>query len=168
MTLYHWCPPAIHTITQIVLPPRLLSMIKGSTSLGTFFLGDDFDLSETFTELLTERGGHPEPTAQVVADLMAELVEPTQGAFMQFFFFPVFSSEPSHVLADGRFPVWKWAKPQSIYRTSGLWEANLSKVLDQGEWNGDKDLMILVVGVREEILETIVAGLWKFSTLDTF
>jgi hypothetical protein len=140
-------------------------MVKGFTPLGTFFLGDYFDLSGTFTELLTERGGNPEPTPQVVADLMAEIVEPTQGAFMQFFSFPVFSNEPSRVLADGRFPVWKWVKPQSIYRTNSLWEADLSQVLDQGEWNGGKDLMILVVGVTEEILEIIGTGVRKFTTL---
>lgn len=29
-------------------------------------------------------------------------------------------------------------KPQSIYRTSGLWEAELSKVLDNGEWAGQR------------------------------
>ncbi|KAK3292177.1 uncharacterized protein B0H64DRAFT_419530 [Chaetomium fimeti] len=144
MTLYRWCPPAVRTITRVVLSPRLLSMVGGFTPLG---------------------GGNPEPTPQIVADLMAEMVEPKQGAFMRFFSFPVLSNEPSRILADGFFPVWKWVKPESIYRRGGLWEPDLSSVLGHGEWDAGKGLVILAVGVKEEAWQFIVAGDRKFPTL---
>ena len=83
-------------------------------------MGNDLDMSETLTQLLTERGGNPELTAQVLADLIAELDVPAQRTFLEFFSFSVLSSNPSRVFDDGRFPVWKWVKPESVYRKMGL------------------------------------------------
>ncbi|KAL2176344.1 uncharacterized protein P884DRAFT_260883 [Thermothelomyces heterothallicus CBS 202.75] len=165
MTLYHWCPPTVHATTTVVLSPRLLSMVKGFTFLGTFFLGDELDMSEMLTRLLTERGGNPEPTSYVLTGLIAELATPGQGTFMHFFSFPVFSNNPSHLFGDGLFPVWKWVKPESIYRKTGFWEADLATVLDHGEWNAGKDLVLLSGGVAEETLGIIVAGDRKFPGL---
>lgn len=168
MTHYHWCPPTVRVVTRVVVSPRLLSTVKGFSPLGTFFLGDEFDVSKAFTKLLTEteRGGNPEPTTlKMLADLMAKIVEPSQGAFMQFFSFPVLSNSPSRVLGDGLFPVWKWVKPESIYFRKGFWEANLSKVLDHGEWNGGRDLVILAVGVAEGALQIILSGDRSFPVL---
>lgn len=102
MMLYHWSPPPVYTIMRRVVSPRLSTMSRGFTPLGIFYLGDYFDLSETFTELLTKQGGNPESTPQGVADLGGEVVEPTQGAFIQSFSV-VFGNNPSRVLDDGRF-----------------------------------------------------------------
>ena len=136
--LYHWCPPAIHITATPILSRHLLSTVKGFTPLGTFFMGNDLDMSETLTKLLTELGGNSELTAQVLANLIAELAMPAQGTFLESFCFPVRSNNRSRVFDDGLFPVWKWVKPESVYRKMGLWEADITKALDHGEWTGDK------------------------------
>ena len=105
MMLYHWCPPAIHITATPILSRHLLSRVKGFTPLGTFFVGNDLDMAETLTKLLTERGGNPELTAQLLADLIAELAVPAQGTFLEVFSFPVRSNNPSRVFDDGLFPV---------------------------------------------------------------
>ncbi len=166
MMLYHWCPPAIHIMAAPIVSQHLLSIIKGFKRLGTFFVANDLDTTETLSKLLTERGGNPELTAQVLTDLIAELAVPAEGTFFEFFSFPVLSNNPSRVFDDGLFPVWKWAKPKSVYQKKGLWEADIAKVLDHGEWNGGKELVLLAAGIAEETLQTIVGGNRRFTRLE--
>lgn len=59
------------------------------------------------------------------------------------------------MFGDGTFPVWKWATPESSYRKSGFWEAKLRHALQDGEWNGGKDLTILPGIVSGKTLNTI-------------
>jgi hypothetical protein len=138
--------------------------VTGFTYLGTFFLGDELDISGTLSQLLTTRAGNRELTPQLLTNLMAELVIPGQGSSMRFFSFPVLSVNSNHVFGDSLLPVWKWVKPDSIYCKTGFWEADLSKALDDGEWNGGKDLVLLTGGVTEETLQIIVAGNRKFTS----
>ncbi|KAK4124061.1 hypothetical protein N657DRAFT_672045 [Parathielavia appendiculata] len=171
MTLYHWLPPTVRTITRVTVAPRLFSMMKECVSLGTFFVGDDIDVSEIFTRLLTERGESPESlTPQVLADLIAagEVSVPAKGAFIRFFSFTVFSNDPSPsaVSGEGEIRVWKWVKRESMYRKSGVWEPDLHKVLDHGEWNAGKNLVILSAGVAEEAWQTAVARHRVIPTLE--
>ena len=146
-------------------------MMKECVSLGTFFVGDDLDVSEIFTRLLTERVESLESlTPQGLADLIAagEVSVPAKGAFMRFFSFPVFSNDPSPsvVSGEGEFRVWKWVKRESIYRKRGVWEPDLHKVLDHGEWNAGKDLVILLAGVAEEAWQTAVGRYRVIPTLE--
>ncbi|KAK4101943.1 hypothetical protein N658DRAFT_495882 [Parathielavia hyrcaniae] len=187
MTLYHWSPPTVRAIARrVTVAPRLFSMAKESVALGTFFVGDDLDLSEIFSRLLAERG--PEDlesvrlTPRVLADLIAagEVSVPVRGAFMRFFSFLVFSNDdpssspspcPSAVSSGGEgefrsFRVWKWVKRESRYRKKGVWETNLHKVLDHGEWNAGKNLVILSAGVAEEAWQAAVGRYRVISTLD--
>ncbi len=165
MMLYHWCPPDIHITAIPTLSRQLLSTVKEFTPLGTFFVGNDVDMSKTLSKLLTERGGTPELTAQVLADLMAELAVPVEGTFFQFFSFPVLSNNPSRVFVDGLYPVWKWVKPESVYRKMGVWKADIGNALEHGDWNGGKELVLLVAGVTEETLQTVVRGKRNFTSL---
>ncbi|KAB5580294.1 hypothetical protein GE09DRAFT_1081631 [Coniochaeta sp. 2T2.1] len=99
---------------------------------------------------------------------MTVIPVPGQGTTpMQFFSFPVFSADPCHApIRDDLVPVWKWAKPNSVYWVKmGFWEADLSKVLDHGEWNGGRDLRLLTGRVMEEALQIVVSEDWKFATL---
>ena len=166
MTLYHWSPPAIHITAIPTLSRHLLSLVKGFTPLGTFFVGNGVDMSETLSRLLTERGGNPELTAQTLTDLIAELDVPTEGTLFEFFSFSVLSNNPSRVFDDGLFPVWKWVKPESVYQKMGGWEADVAQALDHGEWNGGKELVLLAAGVTEETLQTIMDRKRKFTCLE--
>ncbi len=163
--LYHWCPPAIHITATPIVSRHLISTIKGFKRLGTFFVANALDTAETLSKLLTERGGNLDLTAQVLTDLIAELAVPAEGTFFEFFSFPVLSNNPYGVFDDGLFPVWKWAKPESVYQNKGLWEADIAKVLDHGEWNGGKELVLLAAGVTGETLQTTVGGNMKLTRL---
>ncbi|KAB5551014.1 hypothetical protein GE09DRAFT_1124539 [Coniochaeta sp. 2T2.1] len=169
VTLYYWCPPTVCILTTVIISPRLLSAVKGFISLGRFFLQDGLDISSTLSELLAERTGDLELTPQLLAELMTELITPGgQGTTtpMQLFSFPVFSADTCHApIRDGLVPVWKWAKPDSVYRVKrGFWEADLSKALDHGEWNGGRNLRLLTGEVTEEALRIAVSGDWKFAS----
>lgn len=172
VTLYHWCHPTACAKMTAALPPDALHAIKGFASLGTFFLPGDFDISKTPPELLTATATatapapSPEPTAQLLADLIAQLAVPEQGDFVRFFSFSVFSDSSTEIFGDGLRPVFKWAKPDGVYRKSGFWEAELLTAVEDGEWTGGKDLILLVNGVSEDTLQIIRAGEWKFTRLE--
>lgn len=48
--------------------------------------------------------------------------------------------------------MWKWVKPQSIYRKSGSWETTLEKAVVDGEWSAGKGMVILVQSIHDENL----------------
>ena len=52
-----------------------------------------------------------------------------------------------------------------MYQKKGLWEADINKALDHGEWTGGKELVLLTAGVAEETLQTTVGGNRKFTRL---
>ncbi|KAK3305021.1 uncharacterized protein B0T15DRAFT_187180 [Chaetomium strumarium] len=166
--LYHWRPPTVRAITMVKVSPRLFSMIKGSSSLGTFFLQDDLNISETLYKLLTATHAAAgwEPTAQLLTDLVAQLPVPERGTLMEFFSFPVLSDNPEQPLGDSLFPVWKWVKPESIYpRKTGFWETHLHRALDDGEWNAGKGLTLALSGVPEQALQRITGSQRRLTSL---
>ncbi|KAK3299299.1 uncharacterized protein B0H64DRAFT_317105 [Chaetomium fimeti] len=176
VALCHWKPPTVsHVEATVVLPPRLLSIIKGFTSLGTFDVLDDLDIAVRLSELLAalpEDSGlaaGPEPTSQLLASLMGRLEVPDQeSSSLRFFSFPLFNDDPDKVLGNGLSPAWKWVKPESIYRKTGFWEAGLYEVLDSGEWNAGRNLTLLTKGVPEETLKDIEGGDQKSTRLAVF
>ncbi|KAK4243431.1 hypothetical protein C7999DRAFT_18213 [Corynascus novoguineensis] len=166
--LYHWRPPSVRTIALEKLSPRLLSTIKNAVSLGTFFLEDDLEVSETFSELLAAQPENPEPTAQLFSALVSQLPAPNRGTRMQFFTFPVLGDSSDQVIGEGCFPVWKWVKPESMYpRKRGVWETKLHKALDDGEWNAGKDLILLVRGVSEHGLQAVERAGYTTASLES-
>ncbi|KAH6845472.1 hypothetical protein B0I37DRAFT_417006 [Chaetomium sp. MPI-CAGE-AT-0009] len=175
VALCHWKPPTVsHVETTVVLPPRLLSNIKGFTPLGTFGVPDDLDVAVALSELLAalpdDSGlvAGPEPTPQLLASLMARLGVPDQGSSLRFFFFPLYSDDPNQVLGNGLSPAWKWVKPDSIYRKAGFWEAGLHEALDSGDWNAGRNLILLTRGVSEETLKDIADKDQKSTRLEAF
>ncbi|KAK4236583.1 hypothetical protein C8A03DRAFT_45452 [Achaetomium macrosporum] len=169
VTLYHWSPPTVRAKITLVMSPDVLSAIKGFSSLGTFFLPGHFDISKTLSELLEAAPTLPsqEPTPQLFTDLISQLAMPDQGSLLRFFSFPVFSNSRTEIFSDGLLPVWKWVKLDSIYRKRGFWEAGLNKAIEDGEWNGGKNLVLLVRGVSEQTRQTIVAGERKYTSFET-
>ncbi|SPQ26993.1 df1a12f7-6e9b-4f6b-82d1-3f3f6c146925 [Thermothielavioides terrestris] len=161
VTLYHWRPPTVREKFTVILPPGILQTIKGSASLGTFFLSKDLDIGDTLSVLLTASSyDDPEPTppsSKLFADLVAQMAMPDKkGRFFQFFSFPVLSDSADDVLGDELFPAWKWAKPDSVYpRKGGFWDDDLHQVLEDGEWSGGKDLILLMRAVSEEVLQAV-------------
>ncbi|KAB5536370.1 hypothetical protein GE09DRAFT_325521 [Coniochaeta sp. 2T2.1] len=168
MTLYHRRPPKVSEKTAVMLSPALLRNIKGFVSLSTFFLSEDMDISTTFSDLLTtEQSGDPpgpgqRATAELPTDRISRLPLPesdNKGTFVRFFSFPVSSNSPDDIVitGDGLVPVWRWVKPDSTYRKAGFWEAKLDEALEDGEWNGGKNLLVLVRGVAEAALRSMTA-----------
>lgn len=150
------------------MSPSALPVIKNFTSLGTFFLSDEIDISQPLSDLLTATAPSPQPTSQLLTDVVARLPQPKRGTFLQFSSFPVFGDIPDHVSIHELLPVWKWIKPGSPYRTTGFWEAELDKVLEDGEWNAGKELVLLVRGVSEEKLQSARAGGRKIINFEHF
>ena len=168
VALCRWHPPTVSHVEMATaeVPPRLFSVIKDAQPLGTFYLPDYLDVAATLSELLAAR---PEElrlaadglvlTSKRLASLMGGLEVPeVGGAWLQFFSFPLHSDSPQQVLGKGLCPIWKWAKPGSIYRTAGSWETSLHGALDDGEWNGGRNLLLLTRGVSEERLKAMELG----------
>jgi hypothetical protein len=172
--LHHWHLPTVRTLTSARLPPSILSGLKDSASLGTFPIPVDVDIPEVFSGLLkstsslTDRDVKLSP--QTLANLVRELNDGSGSdeTQMQFFTFPILSNAPDPVLSPTLVPVWKWIKPDSTYRRAGFWEGDLHKTLEDGEWNGGKNLTILISGVSERTRQTIACSEmgWKFSSLE--
>ncbi len=66
-------------------------------------------------------------------------------------------------MTGGPAPVWKWAKPESIYgRTTGFWKTDMERAMMDGEWNAGKELHLWVEGVSEERREELRTGRVRF------
>ncbi|KIH93432.1 hypothetical protein SPBR_04520 [Sporothrix brasiliensis 5110] len=63
-----------------------------------------------------------------------------------------------HIFSDGRVPLWKWVEPAVPYGPlRGMWETELAQALEDGQWRGGTDLMLLVAGVSEATRQSLVA-----------
>lgn len=51
--------------------------------------------------------------------------------------------------------IWKWSKPSSLYRTSGLWTKAFSETVVDGRWNTGSSFDLLVTGVSKEQKEIL-------------
>ncbi|KAB5580533.1 hypothetical protein GE09DRAFT_442788 [Coniochaeta sp. 2T2.1] len=162
-----------------MLSPALLRNINGFASLGTFFLSEYMDISTTLSGLLTteQPGGPPGPgqraTTELLTDLISRLPVPesdNKGTFIRFFSFPVSSNSPDDIVitGDGLVPVSRWVKPDGTYRKAGFWEAKLDEALEDGEWNGGKNLLLLVGGVAEAGFRSMTAQGINVMDLERF
>jgi hypothetical protein len=53
--------------------------------------------------------------------------------------------DPADLFAPNNRPLWKWAKPTSVYpRKTGSWDLSLAESLRDGEWSAGRDLSLLV------------------------
>ena len=171
--LHHWHPPTLRKLTGARLPPSTLSELKDSVSLGTFPVPVDVDIPQIFPALLKSASSLADRdvdlSPQTLANLVRELGDGSESeeTQRQFFTFPVLSNAPDPVLSPTLFPVWKWIKPDSTYRKAGFWEGDLHKAIEDGEWNGGKNLTILIAGVAEKTRQTIMSSEmgWRFSSL---
>lgn len=63
--------------------------------------------------------------------------------------FKVFCKDNDWLVPDMKL-VWKWVKPQSVYRTSGFWETTLEKVFVDAEWSAGTGISIVVKSVDDD------------------
>jgi len=101
---------------------------------------------------------------------MRQFVIPEQAErhLVHFFYFPVFGNSLDHILSDGAFPAWKWVKPHGTYRKMGFWETELHEALEDGEWNGGKDLVLLLMEVSEQTHRDAKARGYKTASFARF
>jgi hypothetical protein len=73
-----------------------------------------------------------------------------EGLSVQLLSMPMFVNSVEGLLTGCPIPLWKWAKPTSLYgRKTGFWEVELGKAIEDGEWMAGKELQILVKGVPD-------------------
>lgn len=66
-------------------------------------------------------------------------------------------ADADHIFRDNRRPVWKWVKRAGPYGPlRGVWETELSQALEDGQWRGGRDLLLLVAGVSEATRRSLV------------
>ncbi|KJR87438.1 uncharacterized protein SPSK_01910 [Sporothrix schenckii 1099-18] len=72
------------------------------------------------------------------------------GGVVQLYTVPMYGEYAAlgHIFSDGRVPVWKWVKPAGPYGHYGT--------LEDGQWRGGTDLMLLVAGVSEATRQSLV------------
>ena len=113
---------------------------------------------------MADRSDQENPPASNEAELISRVVErlhrepapQSQGVSIRMFAIPVLSDSTETLLTGGPAPLWKWAKPDSIYsRTTGFWETEMEHALMDGEWNAGNELNLLVQGVSEERREEL-------------
>lgn len=67
------------------------------------------------------------------------------------FTIPLRSNSQVSLFDGGPTVTWRWAKPESVYdRKAGCWGKHLTKTLESGKWEGGKELLLLVRGIKEE------------------
>lgn len=132
--------------------------VRNFQELGTFTLPtkiETSDVHQCLTSLITESpavSSDPEIIPRIVAHLSS--LPQNKGLSVQLFSIPVFGNSVEGLLTGGPIPVWKWAKPASVYgRKTGSWEIELGKAIEDGEWTAGKELQILVKGIPEENAE---------------
>ncbi|KAB8078228.1 hypothetical protein BDV29DRAFT_152950 [Aspergillus leporis] len=131
-----------------------LQLIRGFRELGAFSttaerVNDSLELHRYFTPIVAGKGNR-EAVDFVVSCL--EKTSDTDAVDVVFHLstVEVFGPRPEGVLDGGPAPVWKWAKPESVYAVrSGFWEAEVESALRDGEWMGGKGLWLSVRGVSE-------------------
>lgn len=174
--LDYWHPPTVRKLTSARLAPSTLSGLKDSVSLGTLSVPVDVDIPNVFSALLkslsslTDRDANLTPIslANLVRELNATAGSEREEIQTQFFTFPILGNAPDPVLGPNLVPVWKWVKPDSMYRKASFWEGDLHKALEDGEWNGGRKLTVLMAGVSEKTRQTIAFSEmgWRFSGLE--
>lgn len=174
--LHHWDFTSTEktTVTPSLAIPTSLSLnslqhIRGFRDLGSCWLpatevADDTRLHDYFTSLISDDdGGQKSPfssDAEIISCIL-ERVHRTpsspQDITVQLFAISVLSNSTGALFTGGPFPLWKWAKPESVYGEltfqgvlTGSWETDVEKLIAKGERSAGKDLQLLMRGVSEE------------------
>ncbi|KAK4442723.1 hypothetical protein QBC34DRAFT_443920 [Podospora aff. communis PSN243] len=171
--IYLWSPPNVQEIYASSLSAKLLTTIDGLTSLGAFNIPNDREtgFQDKLSSLLAA-STNQQLESETLSDFMGQINDALpgrDGRIEQFFSFPVFSDLPDNPLGDGTLcPVWKWSKPDGVYRKSGFWEHELSRTLEDGSWTGGKGVAIMLGLVSEQAFYTIALSElgWKFTRLE--
>jgi hypothetical protein len=92
---------------------------------------------------------------EIITSIVEELQKNTKQAAnaestTTFFVISVFSNAEDALFEGGSVPVWKWARPNSVYdRKAGFWEIDISSAIENGEFEGGMELYLLVRGIPE-------------------
>ncbi|OBT55388.1 hypothetical protein VE04_04632 [Pseudogymnoascus sp. 24MN13] len=147
-----------------------LQHVQTFRELGTFTLPTGIEPSnihECLTSLITVSPticSDPEIISHIVAQLSS--LPQNEGLSVQLFSMPVFVNSVEGLLSGSPIPLWKWAKPTSLYgRKTGFWEVELAKAIEDGEWMAGKELQILVKGVPDGNAEDLKKDRMKFGIL---
>ncbi|RJE26101.1 hypothetical protein PHISCL_01544 [Aspergillus sclerotialis] len=151
--LHHWDPTLKSSVCiPTHLTPDGLQYIRGFKDLGIFKLAEaDVSDAEAVHECLTSHiTGSSSSESGLIASIVESLREKAElpaanVSSSQLFIITVYSSSESQLLGKGSVPQWKWAKPESVYsRKSGHWEADVSRAVENGEFEGGRNLYLLV------------------------
>ncbi|KAE8322068.1 hypothetical protein BDV39DRAFT_210094 [Aspergillus sergii] len=135
-----------------------LDHIRGFEEVGTFpppveGVFDSLALHRYFASLVEEKGNREavdEPISRLRGGGDITLSRDCEVEFCVFVI-TVFGVESEGLLTGGLVPVWKLAKPESVYYPrTGFWEAEAEPVLADAEWMAGRGLQLLVQGVSEE------------------
>lgn len=133
------------------MAPARFAFLQDYTPLGEFEVMEYVNLSEPLSRVLaaTETAGDAGLlTPEVLARLVARLPksgDDSLGEMLRFFSFSVWGKSKERVVeGDGSQATWRWSKPASAYRKAGRWDADLGRVLEEGEWSAGKGFVLLV------------------------
>lgn len=170
--VHYWtaCSPTTSITIYSQLGISSFQHVRNFQELGTFTLPMEIEPSnvhQCLTSLITESptiSSDPEIIPHIVAQLSS--LPQNKGLSVQLFSIPVFGNSAEGLLTGGPIPLWKWAKPTSIYgRTMGSWELELGKAIEDGEWTAGKELQILAKGAPDGNAEDLRKHRAKFGIL---
>jgi hypothetical protein len=162
--------PGVAESIRIDHGSRLLQAVQGFQVIGRFDLPAANE--DEAHDMLPKRAARLERPLKTIEEISAFVYDTaneeriSNSCTVVVFAIPVFCEAADIPLVDGLVPIWKWAKPKSVYPLkSGFWEADLSAALDHGEWNAGKDLCLLVRGALESEVTMIRESGSKFKTM---
>ena len=78
---------------------------------------------------------------------------------VRMFTISVFTNSANYLFQNGSTPVWKWAKPQTVYEAkSGFWEFEPTYVIIDGKRRAGKELMLLMRGIQDKERDKLPGG----------
>lgn len=165
--------PQILIHTQLTLDN--LRSIHGFQQLGTFTLpvsttSGSAGISQFLMSLVTDGDGYesqflaasPNSSDEIITRILAQLrklqsATAQETVSFQLVTIPVFSNTAKVLSAGESIPLWKWAKPTSLYGLkSGWWQREIDRAIEDGERNAGKDLQLIVRAVSEEKWEELM------------
>ncbi|RAQ53905.1 hypothetical protein AFGD_007711 [Aspergillus flavus] len=151
-----------------------LDHIRGFKEVGTFpppaeGVCDSLALHRCFASLV-EGKGNREAVDEVISQLRGSGdITSSKDCEVEFcvFVITVFGVKSEGLLTGGLAPVWKWAKPESVYYPrTGFWEAEVESVLADAEWMAGRGLQLLMQGVSEETKQELRRARSKITSID--
>ncbi|KAE8391915.1 hypothetical protein ETB97_002589 [Aspergillus alliaceus] len=115
------------------LTENQLQHIRGFQEVGTFSppveeVSDSLALHRHFTPFVAGKGNRE--AVDFVVGRLEGVGDGIVGVTLQIFIISVFGVECGSLLRGGLAPVWKWAKPESVYyRKTGFWEAEVESAI---------------------------------------